>query len=107
MIQRVVVVITLIAVVSVMAAPMMAKPGYAATYRLRVNNNSGALTGVLAAGADEVSAAVAALFGAHAQAYQSISAQAAAFHNQFVQALQSGSGSYASNVGMKSMNRIR
>ena len=42
-------------------------------------------TGVLAAGADEVSAAVAALFGAHGQAYQATSAQAAAFHNQFVQ----------------------
>lgn len=34
-------------------------------------------TGVLAAGADDVSAAIAALFGAHAQAYQTISAQAA------------------------------
>jgi hypothetical protein len=34
---------------------------------------------VLAAGADEVSATVAALFGAHAQAYQALSAQAARF----------------------------
>ena len=33
---------------------------------------------VLAAGADEVSASIAALFGAHAQAYQALSAQAAA-----------------------------
>jgi len=32
---------------------------------------------VIAAGADEVSASVAALFGAHAQAYQALSAQAA------------------------------
>jgi hypothetical protein len=38
---------------------------------------------VLAAGGDEVSAAVAAMFGAHAQAYQALSAQAAAFHQQF------------------------
>ncbi len=50
---------------------------------------------VLAAGADEVSAAVAALFGAHAQSYQALGAQAAAFHDQFVQALTAGAGSYA------------
>ncbi|WP_261880888.1 PE family protein, partial [Mycobacterium marinum] len=50
---------------------------------------------VLAAGADEVSAVVAALFDAHAQAYQSLSAQAALFHEQFVQALNTGAGSYA------------
>ena len=42
-------------------------------------------TGVLAAGADEVSAAIATVFDAHAQAYQALGAQAAAFHNQFVQ----------------------
>ncbi|REQ17293.1 PE family protein, partial [Mycobacterium tuberculosis] len=35
-------------------------------------------TAVLAAGADEVSAAIAALFSGHAQAYQALSAQAAA-----------------------------
>ncbi|MGV7852545.1 PE family protein, partial [Mycobacterium kansasii] len=40
--------------------------------------------GVLAAGADEVSAAVAAWFGAHAQACQALSTQAATFHQQFV-----------------------
>ncbi|WP_136624933.1 PE family protein, partial [Mycobacterium attenuatum] len=50
---------------------------------------------VLAAGADEVSAAIAALFGAHAQAYQTLSSQAAAFHDQFVRALTAGAGSYA------------
>lgn len=43
-------------------------------------------TALLAAGADEVSAAIAALFGAHGQAYQTVSAQASAFHAQFVQA---------------------
>ena len=40
----------------------------------------GPTSGVLAAGADEVSATVAALFEAHAQAYQALSAQAALFH---------------------------
>jgi PE family len=49
-------------------------------------------TSVLAAGADEVSTAVAALFGAHAQSYQALGARAAAFHEQFVQALTTGSG---------------
>ena len=53
-------------------------------------------TQVFAAGTDEVSTAVAALFGAHAQGYQTLSAQAAAFHQQFVQALNSGAGAYAS-----------
>jgi hypothetical protein len=60
--------------------------------------NSAALAptaGVLAAGTDEVSEAVAALFGAHAQAYQALSAQAAAFHNQFVQLMGVGAGQYA------------
>ncbi|MEQ0810188.1 PE family protein [Mycobacterium tuberculosis] len=49
----------------------------------------------IAAGADEVSTAIAALFGAHGQAYQALSAQAQAFHAQFVQALTSGGGAYA------------
>ncbi len=48
---------------------------------------AGQTTSVLAAGADEVSAAVAAVFGAHAEGYQVLSTQAAAFHQQFVQAL--------------------
>ncbi|KAA1250658.1 PE family protein [Mycobacterium simiae] len=52
-------------------------------------------TSVLAAGADEVSAAIAALFGTHAQAYQALSAQAAAFHAEFVQTLNTGAGWYA------------
>ncbi|KBT55798.1 PE family protein, partial [Mycobacterium tuberculosis] len=52
-------------------------------------------TALLAAGADEVSTAVAALFGAHGQAYQALSAQAQAFHAQFTQALTSGGGAYA------------
>jgi hypothetical protein len=51
--------------------------------------------GVLAAGADEVSSAVAALFSSHAQTFQALSADAAAFHQQFVQLLTSAGGSYA------------
>ncbi|AMC63916.1 PE-PGRS family protein Wag22 [Mycobacterium tuberculosis variant africanum] len=47
-------------------------------------------TSLLAAGADEISAAIAALFGAHGRAYQAASAEAAAFHGRFVQALTTG-----------------
>ncbi|MGO9384901.1 MAG: PE family protein [Mycobacterium sp.] len=60
--------------------------------------NAAALTptsGVLAAGADEVSAVIAALFGAHAQAYQALSAQAASFHQQFVELMSGGATQYA------------
>jgi PE family len=55
----------------------------------------GPTSGVLAAGADEVSATVAALFDAHAQVYQALSAQAAYFHEQFVQLLNVGASHYA------------
>ena len=51
---------------------------------------------VLAAGADEVSAAVAGLFSAHPEAYQALSAQAASFHQQFVQLMNAGCAQYAS-----------
>lgn len=52
-------------------------------------------TRLLAAGADEVSAAVAALFELQGRGYQALSAQAAAFHQQFVQALDAGANLYA------------
>ncbi|WP_230871849.1 PE family protein, partial [Mycobacterium canetti] len=52
-------------------------------------------TEILAAGTDEVSTAISALFGAHAQVYQALSAHAAAFHDQFVLTLTAGAGSYA------------
>jgi hypothetical protein len=52
--------------------------------------------GVVAAGTDEVSAAVAQLFSGHAQAYQALAAQASKFHNQFVQLLSGGGAQYAS-----------
>ncbi len=49
---------------------------------------------VVAAGADEVSAGIAALFSAHAQEYQALSAQAAAFHDQLVQTLTAAASWY-------------
>ncbi|MGB9227861.1 PE family protein, partial [Mycobacterium sp.] len=60
--------------------------------------NSAALgptSNILAAGADEVSASVAALFGSHAEAYQALSAQAEAFHERFLQTLNGGASAYA------------
>ena len=51
---------------------------------------------MIAAGGDEVSAAIASLFSSHGTAFQALSAQAAAFHSQFVQALTAGAGSYVS-----------
>ena len=54
---------------------------------------------VLPAGADAVSAEIAALFGAHAQAYQVLSAQAASFHRQFVQLMTGGATQYALTKG--------
>ncbi|MDT5222615.1 MAG: hypothetical protein QOG19_22, partial [Mycobacterium sp.] len=52
-------------------------------------------TGVMAAGADEVSAAMAGVFGAHARQYQAVSAQAANLHEQFVQAMNNAGNAYA------------
>uniref|UniRef100_UPI003565A329 PE family protein n=1 Tax=Mycobacterium marinum TaxID=1781 RepID=UPI003565A329 len=52
-------------------------------------------TGVLAAGADQVSAAVAALFSGHALDYQALSTQVAAFHTQFVEAVTGAGNAYA------------
>ncbi|ORA93534.1 hypothetical protein BST27_28775, partial [Mycobacterium intermedium] len=56
---------------------------------------AGPTTQVLAAAADEVSEAIAALFGAHAQEYRSLSAQAAVFHGQFVRSLTEAGNAYA------------
>ncbi|OBI82789.1 PE family protein [Mycobacterium sp. 1245805.9] len=55
----------------------------------------GPTSGVLAAGADEVSASIAALFGAHAEVYQALSAQASLFHQEFVNLMSSGGVQYA------------
>ncbi|WP_136624955.1 PE family protein, partial [Mycobacterium attenuatum] len=55
----------------------------------------GPTTGLLAAGGDEVSAAVAALFSGHAQQYQVLSRQVAGFHAEFVRALSGAGYAYA------------
>jgi PE family len=47
-------------------------------------------TSIAAAGADEVSTAIAALFGGHGQEFQALTAQAAAFHEEFVGLMKSG-----------------
>ncbi len=52
-------------------------------------------TGVLAAAADEVSAAIATMFSQHGLSYQALSKQAAAFHAQFAQALGGAGAAYA------------
>src|ERR1700677_274977 len=52
-------------------------------------------TELAAAGADEVSAGVAAMFSAHAQAYQAAAAQAATYYEQFVSTLHAAAVSYA------------
>lgn len=52
-------------------------------------------TAIMAAGADSVSAELAALFGAHGQMYQALSNQAALFHSQFVQLMNAGGAQYA------------
>ncbi len=52
-------------------------------------------TGLAAAGADEISAAVTALFGKYGAEFQSLSTQASAFHQEFVQALNGGALTYA------------
>jgi hypothetical protein len=52
-------------------------------------------TEVAAAGADEVSAAIAALFGAHAGEYQAAAAQAATYYERFVSTLSAAAASYA------------
>ena len=53
-------------------------------------------TGVVPAAADEVSAAIAAMFGNFGQEFQSLSAQAQAFHAEFVGLMNAGAGAYLS-----------
>ncbi len=52
-------------------------------------------TGLAAAGADEVSAAVSSLFSEYGHAFQSLGAQAGTFHTQFVQLLSGAQGAYS------------
>jgi hypothetical protein len=63
---------------------------------LNAANNAAAnsTTRALAAGADEVSTAVASVFAEHGQAFQSLSSQASAFHAQFVRAMSTAGGAY-------------
>ncbi len=51
-------------------------------------------TELAAAGADEVSAAIATVFGAHAREYQVAAAQAAIYHDEFVGALRAAAAAY-------------
>ncbi|EUA05686.1 PE family protein [Mycobacterium kansasii 824] len=68
---------------------------FGAALRSANSSAAGATTGLLAAGGDEVSAAIASLFSTHGQAYQEVAAQMTAFHDRFVQALTAGAGAYA------------
>ncbi|KZS63937.1 hypothetical protein A4G27_26870 [Mycobacterium kansasii] len=51
-------------------------------------------TGLVAMAADQVSAAVTAVFATHAQDYQALSAKMVAVHDQFVRTLSNGAGAY-------------
>src|SRR5246127_386332 len=64
---------------------------------VRAGNLAAAIstTEVAAAGADEVSAAIAALFGAHAGEYQAAAARAATYYERFVSTLSAAAASYA------------
>lgn len=55
---------------------------------------AGPTTGLVAAAADEVSAAISNLFGAFGQEYQGLVRQAEAYHSAFVQALTAGANAY-------------
>src|SRR5882757_1242308 len=57
---------------------------------------SGPTSAMAAAGADEVSAAIAQMFGAYGQEFQAFNAQAAAFHNEFVNLLNGSGAAYLS-----------
>jgi hypothetical protein len=57
---------------------------------------AGQTTAIAAPAADEVSAAVTALFGTRGQEFQALSAKAAVFHDQFVNLLNGGAAQYVS-----------
>lgn len=62
---------------------------------------AGPTAAVPAAGTDEVSAAIAALFSSHGQDYQALSTKMAVLHDQFVRASTAAAGSY---VGAEAAN---
>ncbi len=57
--------------------------------------SAGPTTKLIKMAADEVSAAVTALFSEHARLYQQISNQAAVFHDEFVRSLSAAASAYA------------
>ena len=64
-------------------------------------------TAMLTPGADEVSAAITALFNGHAQAYQELAAQAAGFHRQFTALLAQAGAAYQTTEQAESPRRVR
>ncbi|MGV0519620.1 PE family protein, partial [Mycobacterium kansasii] len=85
----------LVAVPEAVSAAATKVAEFGAALRSANSSAAGATTGLLAAGGDEVSAAIASLFSTHGQAYQEVAAQMTAFHDRFVQALTAGAGAYA------------
>ncbi|MFV0493806.1 PE domain-containing protein [Mycobacterium sp.] len=75
------------------AAGNLASIGSAVTAANR--GAASAITGVLVAADDEVSAAVAALFSAHGREYQELGSRAVVFHEQFVLELTGAAGVYS------------
>ncbi|MDC8992934.1 PE family protein [Mycobacterium marinum] len=70
--------------------------GIRSTLGAAVEAAAGPTTGVAAAAADEVSAAIAHLFGAYGQEFQALNGRAAAFHAELVRLLNGGAASYLS-----------
>lgn len=86
----------LVAVPDMLAAATTDLAGIRSTLTAADSAAAGQTTGLLAAGADEVSEVAAALFSSHGQAYQALSTEATTFHEQFVQALASAEQLYDS-----------
>ncbi|MHA7648337.1 PE domain-containing protein [Mycobacterium sp. ML4] len=61
----------------------------------------------MAAAADEVSAAVAAVFSEFGVQYEAAAGQAAAFHAQLVVSLQAAAGSYGAAEALNARWRVR
>jgi len=63
-------------------------------------------TGILTAGADEVSAAITALFNSHAQTFNALAAQGESFHKQFA-SLLSGAGNTYEGAEQAALQSLR
>ncbi len=61
-------------------------------------------TSIAAPAADEISAAITALFGTHAQGFHAASAKAAAFHDAFVNLLNGGAAQYVGTEAASTTN---